>query len=342
MELLHAVLHGALVRSELIVATLQQRGAAGVHSQGYLVVLDAGLHVGGLLGFDELPLECADFLRVEKLHHVECLARSLGKEAGNDQHVRVPLKHHGRVVGQPDGALGGCLALPVVQHHLMPLPVDVRAWPAQCLAARRGNANGLDRILDAHFPAQVFAGDEIAQAWMERTHVVVLQVDLDEGLPVVVALMQVNAIQDISAEIEIGLGAKRRQIGRDIAPSSVENKTVPVLHGVVLQVQAGLVCKVRRCNETAVLFVSPAVQGAGDVQAAGAAAAQHHGLAMPAHIGQQLQAVFSAKQSPSFAFLGQGVIVPHRGNAQLVRDVARRSVKDALALEFELAGIKVA
>jgi hypothetical protein len=59
VEVLHAVFHRALVRADLVVAALHQGLAAGVHAQGDLVVLDAGLHVGGLLRLDELALERA-------------------------------------------------------------------------------------------------------------------------------------------------------------------------------------------------------------------------------------------------------------------------------------------
>ena len=51
--------------------------AAGVHALRDLVVLDAGLPVGGLLGLDELALEGGDLLGVEELDHVERLLRAL-------------------------------------------------------------------------------------------------------------------------------------------------------------------------------------------------------------------------------------------------------------------------
>src|SRR5690348_11549263 len=57
VEVPHAVLHRALVRAGLVVAALEQGLAAGVHAQGDLVVLDAGLEVRGLLRLDELALE---------------------------------------------------------------------------------------------------------------------------------------------------------------------------------------------------------------------------------------------------------------------------------------------
>src|ERR1700761_3650888 len=76
VELLHAVFHRALVGAALVLAAGHERAAAGVHSLGDLVVLDAGLHVGGLLRLDELALEGDDFLGVEELDHVERLLRA--------------------------------------------------------------------------------------------------------------------------------------------------------------------------------------------------------------------------------------------------------------------------
>src|SRR4249920_2326852 len=67
VKLLHAVFHRALVRADLVVATLQQRAAAGVHAQGDLVVLGAGFPVRGLFGFDELALERLNILGVVEL-----------------------------------------------------------------------------------------------------------------------------------------------------------------------------------------------------------------------------------------------------------------------------------
>jgi len=86
---------------------VEQGATAGVHALADLVVLDAGFHVGGLLGLDEFALEGCDVLRVVELHHVERLAGADRMQRGDGQHMRVPLDHDVRVVGQPDGtALG--------------------------------------------------------------------------------------------------------------------------------------------------------------------------------------------------------------------------------------------
>src|SRR4051812_9486383 len=64
VELLHAVFHRALVRTEVVVAALEEGAAAGVHAQGDLVVLGAGFPVCRLLCLDEFALEGVDVLRI--------------------------------------------------------------------------------------------------------------------------------------------------------------------------------------------------------------------------------------------------------------------------------------
>ena len=120
MEVLHAVFHRALVRPGLVVAALHQRLAPGVHAQRDLVILDTGLHVGGLLSRDEFALEGGDLLGVVELHHVDRFLRPFGVERRYHQHMRIPLDHDVRVVSQPDRALFGWRAIAQRQHRLMP------------------------------------------------------------------------------------------------------------------------------------------------------------------------------------------------------------------------------
>ena len=84
MKVLHAVFHGALIGADFVVATLVQGLAAAIHALGNLVVLDAGFHVGGLLGLYELGLKCRDLFGVEKFHHVQRLVHGQGVQ-GRDR-----------------------------------------------------------------------------------------------------------------------------------------------------------------------------------------------------------------------------------------------------------------
>ncbi|MCY1535279.1 hypothetical protein D9M68_706760 [compost metagenome] len=62
---------------------------------------------------------------------------------------------------------------------------------------------------------------------MEGPDVVVLQIDLDEGLPVVVALVQFDVVQHHALEIERRARAHVRQVGLDVAAVVLEQQAVP-------------------------------------------------------------------------------------------------------------------
>ena len=170
----------------------------------------------------------------------------------------------------------------------------------------------------AHDQAAVVAGDEAAQAGVEGPDVVVLEVDLDEGLPVVVALVQLDAVEHVAAEVE------RRRVGAagapgrvaHVAPAVVEQQAVPALQRVVAQVQArvGLRSAARR---------SAGRRGRRSSGAAGrrccsrvlAAPAQHQRLAVAADVGDQLaRPSRGAHQRAALAFLRQGVEVADLGD----------------------------
>lgn len=114
---------------------------------------------------------------------------------------------------------------------------------------------------------------------------VVLQIDLDEGLPVVVALVQLHVVEHHALEVERGAWPHVRQVGLHVASVVLEQQTVPLAQRVVVEVQAGVLLEVRRAEQAPGLFtvratVGPAVQRADDV-AAGAAAAGLAEVARP-------------------------------------------------------------
>ncbi|MNR23219.1 hypothetical protein D3C85_1402260 [compost metagenome] len=103
---------------------------------------------------------------------------------------------------------------------------------------------------------------------MERTDVIVLEVDLDEGLPVVVALMHFDVVQHVVAEVELGPREQRRHVGGRIA-RAFEQQAVAIAQAELLQVHAGRGLELRRAQQLAVVVVRPAVQRAHDVAASG-------------------------------------------------------------------------
>ena len=122
--------------------------------------------------------------------------------------------------------------------------------------------------------------------------------------------------------------------------------------------RSGLVSGVRGAQQGAELAVGvlaaavgPAVQGADDVAAAVAfavaaqvaAALEHHGLAVAADVGEQLDpALRVAHQRAAFALLGQGVVVAGVGYGQLVPHVTGPALKDGGEFALEQRVVKVA
>ena len=366
MEVLHAIFHGALVGAHFVVAALVQGRAAGVHALADFVVLDAGFHIGRLLCFDKLTLKGRNLFWVVKLHHVHGLVHAHGEQGGDGQHVRIPLHHDVRVVGEPDGALFGRHTATVIEQGLLPAFVHRRATSGVRLAQAVGHAHGLYRVVFVHFPAQVVAGHKLPQTGVEGADVVVLQIHLNEGLPVVVAFVHLHFVEHVAAKAQVGPRAHAGQLRGDIdtacAACVFEQQSVPLLQFVVVQVQARVVGKVWRANEGAAWAavaasmrsaVGPAVQRADDVAPGGAVVAfviavqgatplEHHCLAVAAHIGDQLDATGIAHQRTAFVFLGQGVVVPHVGHAQGMPHIAGPLLEDALHLPCMERGVKVA
>jgi hypothetical protein len=116
---------------------------------------------------------------------------------------------------------------------------------------QRGDADLLHRIPVAELPGQVVAGDEIAQTRVVGHDVVILEIDLDEGLPVVVALVHLDVVELVAGEIELGdLHAGQVGIGRT---RPLEEQTVPVFQPSLVQIEAGILRKMRRADQLAAL-----------------------------------------------------------------------------------------
>ena len=99
---------------------------------------------------------------------------------------------------------------------------------------------------------------------MERHDVVVLEVDLDEGLPVVIALVDLDAIEHVAGEIEVARALSSARSRRDVARPS-NSRPFQLCSGVRPQVEARLVGEMRRAEQLALQVVGPAVDRADDV-----------------------------------------------------------------------------
>ena len=272
--------------------------------------------------------------------------------------MRIPLDHDVRVVGQPDRAVFRWHAIAEPQQGLLPAFIHRAAGFAQAV----GHTHGLHRIMVLELPAQVFAGYETPQPRMERAHVVVLQVNLDEGFPVVVAFMQFDVVQHVAGEIQVGQRAHASQVGRHIAaglslgfPARLEQQSIPFLQSVVVQVQARILGEMGCADQGSGLgrgpaAVGPAVQGAHQVAGSTArpvgqqvtAPFKHHGLPVAAYVGDQFDPVGGAHQYPPIAFLRQRVVVAWLGHCQVVPHVMGPGLENTGLFALVQRGVKVA
>ncbi|EFK95301.1 hypothetical protein LDC_2703 [sediment metagenome] len=248
--------------------------------------------------------------------------------------MRVPLDHDVRVVGEPDRAVRGRLAAVVLEHRVVPLGIRLRPGLGEAVV----DADRLQRRPFGELPAQVLAGDELPEPGVERADVVVLEIDLDEGLPVVVALVQLDLVQHEAREVEVA-GRQFGQVSRHVA-RAIEHHAVPVADRRASEVQARLVGEVRRAEELALQVIGPAVDRADDVLRV-ALARQHQRLTVPADVRQQLDAVRVPHQRLRVVPRSEHAIVAGLGDHELVADVARRAREQQASLELEDAGIAV-
>ena len=85
------------------------------------------------------------------------------------------------------------------------------------------------RVVGLQFPLQIVAGDEVAKAWVKRADVVVLEVDLDKGFPVVIADMHFDMVEGIAGEIELLAWTHACQLSQHIAAVGFKQQTIPFL-----------------------------------------------------------------------------------------------------------------
>ena len=136
--------------------------------------------------------------------------------------------------------------------------------------------------------------------------------------------MQFDPVQNKALEVERSARPHACQVGRNVAPVVLKQQAVPIPQGVIFQIQAGIVRKMRCPQQRAGLggggaAVGPTVQGAHDVAGGRSrlsgvqrtAPLQHQGLAMATHIGDELNARRRAHQSAAVAFLRQRGVVTH-------------------------------
>jgi len=188
-----------LIRSDLVDAALHKRLSTSIHAQSNLVVFDCRFHVGSALRFNKFALKVDDFFRVVKLDDIGGVLRTSRNQGAHDQHVRVPLHHDVGVVSEPNGTEGWWIALAIAQDLVMPTRIGRSSWLAQALM----DTNGLYRKPRAEFPGEIVTRNKLSKSRVERYNVVVLQIDLDKGLPVVGALVNLDVVKAIIFKVEV-------------------------------------------------------------------------------------------------------------------------------------------
>ena len=168
---------------------------------------------------------------------------------------------------------------------------------------------------------------------MKRRDVVVLQVHLDEGLPVVVAAMDFDPVELVAVEIELRGHRHPGQVDRR-RPRSAEQQAMPVLERRPPQVQARITLERRCAEQLAAPIIRPAVQRADDV-AQPARAFEHDRLAMAADVGHLVEAVFAMHQQAGMIAPFQRTVVMEFWYHQPMPDIAGTGIEDEALLQFE-------
>ena len=333
--MLHAIFHWRLIRPRFVASKLVKRAPAGIHAERDVVILGRRFHVCRLLRLDELALEKGNFLGVIELDDVARLVDAARDYAADNEHMGVPLDHDVRIDGQPDRAVAGHRVAVIAAHRVVPALIGLGPRLGETVV----DADGLQRVAIAELPNQVVAGDELAQPRVERLDVVVLEIDLDECFPVVVALLDFDAIEHIARKIEVRCGAHVGQVRPDVA-NAVEEQPVPALQRWALQLDARLLFEMWSAQQLAVELIGPTVDRADNVRCR-AAAGEHDGLPVATDIRQKLHATVIADQYLRVIAPGKGVIVAHVGDHQFVADVTGPAIEQDLAFDLEQRGVVV-
>ena len=174
---------------------------------------------------------------------------------------------------------------------------------------------------------------------MEGRNVIVLEIHLDEGLPVVVARLDLDPIEHVAREVEVAGCAHALQVACNVA-LALEQQAVPVLQGRVGELHARLVLEQRRAHQATLEIVRPAMDGTDDVGGV-APAVEHDRLPVAADVRQQFDAVGAAHQNLRIVAPGEGVIVAYVGHHQFVTHIGRPAVEQHLLFESVHCGIAI-
>ena len=213
-------------------------------------------------------------------------------------------------------------ALPETRHRIMPALVGRRSR----LVKTARQADRLHREFRAPFPRQIVAGNKLPQPRVKRPDVVILQIHLDKGLPVVIALVNNSAIKRVPGKIErlAGLHGQRGEIN-DRVGRPVKQQAIPRLKPGVAQIQPRITRKMRRANELAFTGIRPAMQRANHVTAVNfqrTTTVQHHRLTVATDVGDKVNAAFGASERLRITTTREHGVVAQIRHHQLMARIA--------------------
>ena len=216
------------------------------------------------------------------------------------------------------------------------------------------HADALQTVVFGEFPGEIVARDKVAQPGVKGRDVIVLKVDLDEGLPVVIALMDFDVVQNVIRKVELRPCEQVPEIPSGV-PGAVKQQTVTVLQFEPLKIETGLVVKLWGAEKLSGFVVSPAMQRTDDVATAVAQvsvgidvacdiawlAAKHDRLAVATDIREQFDAAIAAHQNATAALCRQGAPVTWLGDELFVPDINRGLLEDKVLLTCEQRFVKI-
>ena len=149
--------------------------------------------------------------------------------------------------------------------------------------------------------------------------------------------VHLHAIQHVAGKIDLLHHADPGQVLGDVA-LACKQQAVPVLQRRFVQIQTGILRKVRCAEQFAVCLVGPAMYRADDVLCV-AAPLQHDGLTVAADVAEQFNTILVAYQHLRPAL--QYVVVALIRNHQLMAHVVRPLFEQQALLDFQCFGIEV-
>ena len=100
---------------------------------------------------------------------------------------------------------------------------------------------------------------------MKWLNVIILEIDFDEGFPVVVALMDFDVVEHIAGKIKVFGDGQIFQHFADIDAIVFKQQAVPAIQFGLRQIQARRFAEMRRTDQFTLEVIGPAMQRANDI-----------------------------------------------------------------------------